>query len=155
MDALTWTTSLQRKPTTPQQKQEKHRTWRCFTNFLLSSLSPEFKTKILLHQDKFHVNNKPVGTCLFKKMVQLTYVDMMATASHNQETLIEMHLKFPTTNHNVNKILSKSKILLVLYSCEQLSIIYIIYQSTYFLNILSKATLNIQESTKFIKSLKR
>ena len=32
-----------------------------------------------------------------------------------------------------NRILSKSKILLVLYSCEELSIIYIIYQSTYFI----------------------
>ena len=32
-----------------------------------------------------------------------------------------------------NRILSKSKILLVLYSCEQLSKLYIIYQSTYFI----------------------
>ena len=41
--------------------------------------------------------------------------------------------QFTFLQEGSNRILSKSKILLVLYSCEQLSIIYIIYQSTYFI----------------------
>ena len=46
------------------------------SQFLLSLLL------ILLHQDEFPLNNEPVSTCLFKKIVQLTYVDTMATTSH-------------------------------------------------------------------------
>ena len=64
--------------------------------FLLSSLATESKTKILLHWDEFMINKEPVGACLFKKIVQLTYVDTMATASHIHETLMEMHLRLPS-----------------------------------------------------------
>ena len=35
--------------------------------FLLSSLATEFKTKILLHQGEFMINNEPVRGCLFQE----------------------------------------------------------------------------------------
>ena len=71
--------------------------------FLLSSLVTEFKTKILLHQAEFMLNNEQVRACLFKKIMQLSYVDTMAAASQICETLMEVHLKLPTINHNIIK----------------------------------------------------
>ena len=47
------------------------------------------------------MNGVPIGACLFKKVVQLTYVDTMATASHICETLMDMHLELPTFQHDI------------------------------------------------------
>ena len=50
-----------------------------------------------------------------------------------------IHMKqFTFLQEGSNRILSKSKILLVMYSCELLSILYIIYQSTYFIEYFMK-----------------
>ena len=46
--------------------------------------------------------------------------------------------QFTFLQEGSNRILSKSKILLVLYSYEQLSMIHIIYQSTYFIEYFTQ-----------------
>ena len=48
-----------------------------------------------------------------------------------QHASCQKHKAVVAVKNKDNRILSKSKILLVLYSCELLTILYIIYQSTY------------------------
>ena len=68
-------------------------------HFLMNSVTTEFTTKLVLYQEEYMINGVPIGACLFKKVVQLTYVDTMATASHIRKTLMDMHLKLPTFQH--------------------------------------------------------
>ena len=72
-------------------------------HFLMNSVTMEFTTKLVLYQEDYTINRAPIGACLFKKVVQLTYVDTMATASHIHETLMDMHLKLPTFQHDIRK----------------------------------------------------
>ena len=72
-------------------------------HFLMNSVTTEFTTKLVLYQEDYMINGAPIGACLFKKIVQLTYVDTMATASHIRKTLMDMHLKLPTFQHNIGK----------------------------------------------------
>ena len=72
-------------------------------HFLMNSVTMEFTTKLVLYQEDYTMNGAPIGACLFKKVVQLTYVDTMATASHIHETLMDMHLKLPTFQHDIGK----------------------------------------------------
>ena len=53
--------------------------------FLLCSATNTFQMKLMLHQEDFQINGDPMGLCLFKKMVQLTYIDTMVTASPIRE----------------------------------------------------------------------
>ena len=73
-------------------------------HFLMNSVATEFTTKLVLYQEEYIVNGPPIGTCLFKKIIQLMYVDTMATASHICKTLMDMHLKLPTFQHDIGKI---------------------------------------------------
>ena len=72
-------------------------------HFLMNLVSMEFTTKLVLYQEDYTMNGAPIGACLFKKIVQLMYVDTMATASHIRETLMDMHLKLPTFQHDIGK----------------------------------------------------
>ena len=72
-------------------------------HFLMNSVTMEFTTKLVLYQEGYMMNGAPIGACLFKKVVQLTYVDTMATASHICDTLMDMHLKLPTFQHDIGK----------------------------------------------------
>ena len=72
-------------------------------HFLMNSVTMEFTAKLVLYQEDYMINGAPIGTCLFKKVVQLTYVDTMATASHIRKTLMDMHLKLPTLQHDIGK----------------------------------------------------
>ena len=72
-------------------------------HFLMNSVSTEFNTKLILYQEDYMINRVPIGACLFKKVIQLTYVDTMATASHIRETLMDMHLKLPFFQHDIGK----------------------------------------------------
>ena len=72
-------------------------------HFLMNSVTTEFTTKLVLYQEEYIMNGAPIGACLFKKIIQLTYVDTMATTSHIHETLMDMHLKLPTFQHNNGK----------------------------------------------------
>ena len=58
---------------------------------------------VVLYQEDYMINGAPIGACLFKKIVQLTYVDTMATASHINKTLMDMYLKLPTFQHDIGK----------------------------------------------------
>ena len=72
-------------------------------HFLTNSVNMEFTTKLVLYQEDYMINGVPIGACLFKKVIQLTYVDTMATTSHICETLMDMHLKLPTFQHGIRK----------------------------------------------------
>ena len=72
-------------------------------HFLMNSVTTEFTTKLVLYQEDYTMNGAPIGACLFKKIVQLMYMDTMATVSHIHETLMDMHLKLPTFQHNIGK----------------------------------------------------
>ena len=72
-------------------------------HFFMNTVSTELTTKLVLYQEDYTMNGAQIGTCLFKKVVQLTYVDTMATASHICETLMDMHLNLPTFQHNIGK----------------------------------------------------
>ena len=72
-------------------------------HFLMNSVTAKFTTKLVLYQEDFTINGAPIGACLFKKIVQLTYVDTMATASNIHKTLMDMHLKLPTFQHDIGK----------------------------------------------------
>ena len=72
-------------------------------HFLMNSVTIEFTTKCVLYKEEYMVNGAPIGVCLFKKVVQLMYVDTMATASHIHETLMDMHLKLTTLQHDIGK----------------------------------------------------
>ena len=72
-------------------------------HFLMNSVTTEFTTKLVLYQEDYTINGAPIGACLFKKIVQLTFVDTMATASHICEMLMDMHLKLPTFHHDIRK----------------------------------------------------
>ena len=72
-------------------------------HFLINLVTTEFTTKLVLYQEDYTINGAPIGTCLFKKIIQLTYVDTMVTASHIHETLMDIHLKLPTFQHNIRK----------------------------------------------------
>ena len=65
-------------------------------HFLMNLVTTEFTTKLVLYQNDYTINGVPIRACLFKKIIQLTYVDTMATASHIHETLMDMHLKLPS-----------------------------------------------------------
>ena len=73
-------------------------------HFLMNSVTIEFTTKLVRYQEDYIMNGAPIGACLFKKIVQLTYMDTMATASHIHETLMDKHLKLPTFQHDIGKI---------------------------------------------------
>ena len=67
------------------------------------SVSTEFivngiENKTFIHQDEFHVNNEPVATCLFKKVMWLISMDSMTTVSLIQETLMKIYLPSITTS---------------------------------------------------------
>ena len=51
----------------------------------LMNLVMEFTTKLVLYQEDYTMNGAPVGACLFKKILQLMYMDTMATASHRRD----------------------------------------------------------------------
>ena len=72
-------------------------------HLLMNSVTAEFTTKLVLYQEDFTINGAPIGACLFKKIVQLTYVDTMANASYIHKTLMDMHLKLPTFQHDIGK----------------------------------------------------
>ena len=72
-------------------------------HFLMNSGTTEFNTTLVFYQEDYVINGAPIWACLFKKIFQLTYVDTMATASHIRETLMDMHLKLPTFQHNIGK----------------------------------------------------
>ena len=72
-------------------------------HFLINSVTTELTTKLVLYQEDYTINGVPIGACLFKKIVQLTYVDTMATALHIHETLMDMHLKLPIFQHDIRK----------------------------------------------------
>ena len=72
-------------------------------HFLMNSVTTEFTTKLVLYQEDYMINGVPIGACLFKKILQLTYVDTMATALHIRKTLMDMHLKLPTFQHDIGK----------------------------------------------------
>ena len=72
-------------------------------HFLMNLVTTEFTTKLALYQEDYMINGVPIRECLFKKIIQLTYVDTMATASHICETLMDMHLKLPTFLHDIGK----------------------------------------------------
>ena len=72
-------------------------------HFLMNSATTEFTTKLVLYQEDYTMNGAPIGACLFKKIIQLTYVDTMATVPHIHETLMDMHLKLPTFQHDIGK----------------------------------------------------
>ena len=72
-------------------------------HFLMNLVTTEFTTKLVLYQEEYTMNGAPIGACLFKKIIQLTYVDTMATASHICETLMDMHLKLPTFQQDTQK----------------------------------------------------
>ena len=72
-------------------------------HFLMNSVTTEFTTKLVLYQKDYTMNGAPIGACLLKKVVQLMYVGTMATASHICETLMDMHLKLPTFQHDIRK----------------------------------------------------
>ena len=72
-------------------------------HFLMNSVTAEFTTKLVMYQEDYTMNGAPIGACLFKKVVQLTYVDTMATASNIHETLMDTHLKLPTFQHDIRK----------------------------------------------------
>ena len=73
------------------------------SHFLMNSVTTEFTTKLVLYQEDYMMNKAPIGTCMFKKVVQLMYVDTIATASHIRKTLMDMHLKLPTFQHDIRK----------------------------------------------------
>ena len=72
-------------------------------HFLMNSVTMELTTKLVLYQEEYTMNGAPIGACLFKKIIQLTYVDTMATASHIRKTLMDMHLKLPIFQHDIGK----------------------------------------------------
>ena len=72
-------------------------------HFLMNLVTTEFTTKLVLYQEAYIINRAPIGACLFKKVIQLTYVDTMGTASQIHETLMDMHLKLPTIQHDIGK----------------------------------------------------
>ena len=72
-------------------------------HFLMNSVTTEFTSKLVLYQEDYTMNGGPIGACLFKKIVQLTYMDTMATGSHIRKTLMDMHLKLPTFQHDIGK----------------------------------------------------
>ena len=72
-------------------------------HFLMNSVTMEFTTKLVMYQEDYTMNGAPNGACLFKKIIQLTYMDTMATASHIHEPLMDMHLKLPTFQHDIGK----------------------------------------------------
>ena len=72
-------------------------------HFLMNLVTTEFTTTLVLYQEDYMINGAPIGACLFKKIFQLTYVDTMATALHIRETLMDMHLKPPTFQHDIGK----------------------------------------------------
>ena len=74
-----------------------------FYHFLMNLVTTDFTTKLVLYQEDYTINGAPIGACLFKKIVQLTYVDTVATTSHICETLMDMHLKLPTFQHDIGK----------------------------------------------------
>ena len=78
------------------------KTLKMLYHFLMNSVTTEFTTKLVLYkyQKEYTMNGAPIDTCLFKKIIQLTYVDTMATASHIRKTLMDMHLKLPTFQHD-------------------------------------------------------
>ena len=69
-------------------------------HFLMNSMTMEFTTKFVLYQEEYTMK---IGACLFKKIIQLMYVDTMATVSHICETLMYMHMKLPTFQHDIGK----------------------------------------------------
>ena len=72
-------------------------------HFLMNSVTTEFTTKLALYQEDYTINRAPIRVCLFKKVVQLMYVDTMATTSHICKTVMDMHLKLPTFQHDIRK----------------------------------------------------
>ena len=72
-------------------------------HFLMNLVTTEFTTKLVLYQEDYMINGVPIRACLFKKILQLTYVDTMATALHIHKTLMDMHLKLPTFQHDIGK----------------------------------------------------
>ena len=71
--------------------------------FLMNSVTTDFKTKLIPHLAEFRINEKPIGPCLFKKMVQPTYIDTMAMGSHITKILMDMHLNLIPFQHNMTK----------------------------------------------------
>ena len=87
---------------TGMQTREAHNSEMLY-HFLMNSVTTEFTTKLVLYQEDYTINGAPIRVCLFKKIIQLTYVDAMATALHICETLMDMHLKLPTFQHDIRK----------------------------------------------------
>ena len=73
------------------------------SHFLMNSVTIELTTKLVPYQEDYMMNRAPIGTCLFKKVVQLMYVNTIATSSHICKTLMDMHLKLPTFQHDIRK----------------------------------------------------
>ena len=65
-------------------------------HFLMNSVTMEFTTKLVLYHEDYMINGAPIGACLFKKVIQLMYMDTMATASHIRKTLMDINA-FETT----------------------------------------------------------
>ena len=61
---------------TLRHKQRTLRTQMLY-QFLMNSVTTDFKTKLIPHLAEFRINEKPIGPCLFKKMVQPTYIDIV------------------------------------------------------------------------------
>ena len=72
-------------------------------NFLIESLTEDFKEQVLLFVDDFTINDVPDGICLLKQIIVLTYIDNRATTAHIRDTLIDMSDKLVELDGNVTE----------------------------------------------------
>jgi hypothetical protein len=68
---------------------------------IMNSLTPEFKSQVILHASEYKINGKPDGLCLLKQVYKLTFVDTKGTVSSIRTQLVHMSIKLVEVNYNI------------------------------------------------------
>ena len=68
---------------------------------IMNSLTPEFKSQVVLYATDYKVNGKPDGLCLLKQVYKLTFVDTKGTVSSIRYQLVHMSTKLVEVAYDV------------------------------------------------------
>lgn len=77
---------------------------------IMNSLTSEAHLKIITETDKYTVNGTPIGTALFKCLMQKTIIDTKSTTNHLRQELTTLDAYIATVNSDIPKFNNHVKI---------------------------------------------
>jgi hypothetical protein len=72
--------------------------------FLIESLTPKFKSLVILERDKYLITDVKDGVCLLKHIISKTYVDTRAATTHIRNSLLHMNKKLESLSGNIESL---------------------------------------------------